>query len=294
MAATSPDINQPLPRRLILASALCAAGCAPERTPPDEIPTPSPQPRSAVTSSAPPPSPSPSPSWPTRESIETRYSDAKPDAWGLDLPGVVQRTASDAVALTFDACGGQNGSGYDEALIEMLRRERVPATLFLNSRWIQANRAVAEELVADELFTIGNHGTRHLPLSVSGQEAYGIPGTTSPGEVYDEISGCQELLTSLMGKAPRFFRPGTAFYDDIALRIIDDLRLIPVGFDINSDAGATFSASQVAQETRRASAGSICIAHFNRPDSGTADGMMDVLPRMRDGGVSFAKLEDLL
>ena len=60
--------------------------------------------------------------------------------------------------------------------------------------------------------------TRWKP-SVTGRSAYGIPGTRSAGEVYDEVAGNQAKLTRLLGKPARFFRSGTAYCDDIAERI---------------------------------------------------------------------------
>ena len=98
----------------------------------------------------------------------------------MELPGIdttVPGAGGRTLALTFDACGGPGGSRVDTGLVEVLRRNHVAATLFLNQRWVRSNRAYAEELVADPLFRIGNHGTRHLPLSVSGRSAYGIVGT---------------------------------------------------------------------------------------------------------------------
>lgn len=275
-----------LSRRTLVLGAAALVGCAQAEPIPPTVEGSSEPP---MPSSRPSPTSSPSPSFDA-----ARYESMKPTQWGLDIEGIVQRTMSDAVALTFDACGGKHGSGYDKELIEMLRRSEVPATLFLNSRWIEANRAIAEELVADPLFAIGNHGTRHLPLSVTGQSAYGIPGTESVQEVIEEIVGCQEMLTAMMGEPPRFFRPGTAFYDDVAVKIVLDLGLIPVGFDVNGDGGATFSADQVSRETRRATAGSIVIAHFNQPQSGTARGMADAILRMTTEGTVFARLDDVL
>jgi hypothetical protein len=79
------------------------------------------------------------------------------------------------------------GNSADQALLAALRQQHIPATLFLNSRWITANQALAKELAADSLFELANHGASHGPLSVTGRSAYGIPGTRNPGEVYDEI-----------------------------------------------------------------------------------------------------------
>ncbi|MFD0346314.1 polysaccharide deacetylase family protein [Kitasatospora aburaviensis] len=175
-----------------------------------------------------------------------------------------------ATALTFDACGGPGGSGYDAALIEFLRAHGVPATLFLNARWIDANPAEFEQLAAEPLFEIANHGTAHRPLSVTGRSAYGIAGTRDPGEVYDEIAGNTAKLTALLGRPPRFFRSGTAHYDDVATRIAADLHTRVAGFTVNADGGATFTAAQVRAEVAAAPPGAILIAHMNHPASGTA------------------------
>jgi peptidoglycan/xylan/chitin deacetylase (PgdA/CDA1 family) len=63
-----------------------------------------------------------------------------------------------------------------QSLISRARRilhERVPATLFINARWIKANPRNFRQLAADPLFEIGNHGIEHRALSVIGRSAYG-------------------------------------------------------------------------------------------------------------------------
>ena len=222
------------------------------------------------------------------------YGDRKPSAWGLEIDGVVLRSPAEAVALTFDACGGRSGSGYDEELIAVLRRHEVPATLFLNARWIDANEAIARELASDPLFELANHGWQHKPLSVAREQAYGIAGTTSVGEVYDEVMGGFERLAELTGEAPLWFRSGTAHVDDVAIAVVQELGQAVVNFDVNADAGATFSSAQVARALSTATPGSICIGHFNRPGSGTASGVERAVPDILAAGLTFAQLRDLL
>jgi peptidoglycan/xylan/chitin deacetylase (PgdA/CDA1 family) len=194
------------------------------------------------------------------------------------------------LALTFDACGGPGGSGYDGGLIDTLRRHSVPATLFLNARWIAANRPIAADLVADPLFEIGNHGTRHRPLSTSGRSAYGIPGTRNAGEVFDEVAGNQAELTTLLGAPPRYFRAGTAYCDDIAVRIVADLGETVVAFATNGDGGATFTPAEVTRALLTARPGAIVIGHMNHPGHGTARGVAAALPRLLDAGFRFTRL----
>ena len=210
----------------------------------------------------------------TRAEVVARYAHRSPHHWGFGVPGVVRRlpAAGRVIALTFDACGGPGGSGYDGELIGFLRRREIPATLFLNSRWVDANPAVFRRLAREPLFEIANHGTRHRPLSVTGRSAYGIAGTRNAREVYDEVAGNQVKLTRLLGAPPRFFRSGTAYYDDVAARIVADLGLRPVSFSVNGDGGATLSPRQVRETVARARGGALVIGHMNQPRGGTAEG----------------------
>ena len=232
----------------------------------------------------------------TRAQVVARYGRLAPRTWGFDAAGVVQvlPAAGRVIALTFDACGGPGGSGYDQGLIDFLRHREVPATLFLNARWIDANPAAFRRLAAEPLFEIGNHGTRHRPLSVTGRSAYGIPGTRNAGEVYDEVAGNHVKLTRLMGVPPRFFRSGTAYYDDVAARIVTDLGERAVSFSVNGDGGATFTPEQVRVTVTAASRGSVVIGHMNHPEGGTARGIAAAVPELLASGHRFVRLSDEL
>lgn len=189
--------------------------------------------------------------------------------------------------MTFDGCGGSGGSLADRPLIDALRAREVPATLFLNLRWIEANRALAEELAAVPFFELANHGSLHRPLSVNGRSAYGIEGTRSVAEVIDEVWANHEELARLCGRAPRWFRSGTAHYDEVAVQVVEALGERVIGFDVNGDAGATFDAATVETQLRTAGPGSIVIAHLNQPASGTARGVERALDRMLAEGAVF-------
>lgn len=230
----------------------------------------------------------------SRAQVVARYGRLKPRIWGFAAPGVVRAlpTAGRVIALTFDACGGPGGSGYDRSLIDFLRRREIAATLFLNSRWIDANLAAFRLLAREPLFEIANHGVRHRPLSVTGRSAYGIAGTRNAGEVYDEVAGNHSKLTGLLGVPPRFFRAGTAYYDDIAARIVADLGEHPVSFGVNGDGGATFTPEQVRRTVAAARDGSIVICHMNHPEGGTARGIAAAVPHLLATGHTFVRLSD--
>lgn len=261
----------------------------------------SPPPTTAASSTPAAPSTAsiPAPSWavatmPSRETVGAEFADRSPQEWGLTVSGVSQRLLKPAgIALTFDACGGPGGgTGYDADLISLLRTRSVPATLFLNQRWISANPELAAELAADPLFEIENHGTRHLPLSVTGQAAYGIAGTASLAEAYDEVAGADPWFRSTLSRPAWFFRSGTAHYDEVASALCRRVGQAVAGFSVNADAGATYSPGQVAGQVATCVAGDIVIAHMNRPGKGTAVGFAQALPPLLDGGARFVRLAD--
>ncbi|MFN8227443.1 MAG: polysaccharide deacetylase family protein [Mycobacterium sp.] len=214
-----------------------------------------------------------------------RYAGRAPTRWGMSMPGVVSTFPADGrqLALTLDACDG----ACDDALLATLRRYRVPAVLFVCSKWIDANPGRVERLAASPLLEIGNHGTRHVPLSVTGRRAYGITGTRSAADVVAEVWTNQQRLVGLTGRAPVWFRAATAHYDDVAVQIVRGLGLTPLGFTVNADNGATAPPAAVRSATGRALPGSVVIAHLNHPRSGTAAGLGAAIPAMLDGGWEF-------
>lgn len=287
-----------LSRRLLLGSSLALCGCAADSRP--VVPTVSSFSQSAGTAEAPVTSLSPT-TVPriTRDHVRETFGRQTPGNFGLDVTGVLTRLPrDDSFALTFDACGGpmpsSPGMAYDSELISVLRRFKVPATLFLNHRWLKMNRETAIELAHDSLFELANHGTRHIPLSVSGASAYGIKGSQDAVEVFDEIDGAQAELTRLTGRAPRFFRSGTAHVDETSVSIVKAYGLEVVNFRVNADAGATASPAQVVTQLRGVRGGDIVIAHFNRPSGGTAKGFAQGLSGLLDSGLKPVRLSELL
>ena len=227
------------------------------------------------------------------DAVVAEHASQKPTKWGMAMPGILSKGKSFA-CITLDACGGGAGSGVDTALLDFLIANAVPATLFLNARWIKANPKVLERIAAAPKLEIGNHGTSHVPLSVTGKAAYGIPGTSSAREAADEIMGCQQLIFDRTGTAPKFFRPGTAHWDDVAVALCTELGLIPAGFSINADGGATLRKASVAANISSARAGDISLGHMNRPRAETGAGHIQGITQLLKAGVPLGTLSQAI
>lgn len=196
------------------------------------------------------------------------------------------------MVLTFDACGSPKGKGIDLDLIHFLEQEKIPATLFINARWIDANLDLFLKLAGNPLFTVANHGFLHRPASVKGRAVYGIDGTRNISELVDEIELNARKIERLTGARPVYYRSGTAYYDELAVQVAERLGHQVIGFSVLGDAGATFTKEQVSSALLASAPGAIVILHMNHPESGTGQGVMMAVPQLRKKGFRFVSLSE--
>lgn len=224
-----------------------------------------------------------------------KYKDLVPTEWGENVTGVRNSidTEKKVIALTFDACGqGGLSDGYDKELIDFLIAENIPATLFISARWISTNEEAIQKLAKNPLFTIENHGYKHKPLSVNGNRAYSIKGTKNIEEVIEEIHLNTLEIESITGRTPKYFRSGTTHYDEVAVKIANDLGYEVINYNILGDAGATFNKDQIVNSALTAKPGSIFLYHMNRPETPIAEGIKEAVPILKERGFTFVKLEN--
>lgn len=231
-----------------------------------------------------------------KEEIKIKFKNVIPSEWGFEIKGIKTHvdTKEKIIYLTFDACGDSyHTNDYDKELIDFLKKEKIPATLFLSGLWIDKHPDIAKKLAQNPLFDIENHGLKHKPLSVNGQMAYGIKGTGSIDEVIDEVELNAIKIQFLTGGKPRSFRSGTAHYDDVAIKIINILGYETVNFSINGDGGATCNRFEIRNFLSNAIPGDIIIFHMNYPEGDTAEGIMDAIPELKKKGFKFSKLNEV-
>ena len=223
-----------------------------------------------------------------------RYAAVLSSQWGENVTGVRRRLDTDdkVIALTLDACGSAKGKGVDLRLMEFLIARRIPATLFINGRWIDANPELFRQLAANPLFEIANHGIRHKPASISGRSIYGIAGTQSVAEVVEEIELNARKIEAISGTRPKLYRSGTAYYDEIAVQISQGLGHEVAGYSLLGDAGATWSSVQVKAALLKAMPGDIALLHMNHPEAGTGAGIIAAVPELQRRGFRFVRMSD--
>lgn len=231
-----------------------------------------------------------------KELVNTLFAHAKPGHWGEFIKGVNEDliTNNKILALTFDACGGTHSNKYDSELIEFLRREKIPATLFVSGKWIDDNNAIFLNLSKDTLFEIENHGFNHRPCSVDGESEFGIKGTPDVPDAFDEIEANERKIQKLTSRRPLFYRSATAYTDEACAKIAKLLNVTMVSFDVLSGDGVPFTPVSTIEMNvlKHIKPGAIVIMHFNHPEWNTYEALQQIVPLLRQQGFSFARLGD--
>ena len=193
-------------------------------------------------------------------------------------------------ALTLDACDG----GFDADLIGFLIENRIAATIFATKKWLDRNPAAVALLKAHaDLFDIENHGANHVPAVIGrNREVYGIPGESDVAHLKREVMRGAAAVSAATGSPPHWYRGATGEYDAEAIKVIEALGYKVAGFSINADFGASLSKRGVIARLKKVRSGDIILAHLNKPDSETAEGLATGLKQLLDQGFRFVKLND--
>jgi len=204
----------------------------------------------------------------------------------LDLPSSEEKT----VALTLDSCGG----AYDADILKFLVEQRIPATVFATRKWLERHPAAVSLLNSHPLlFDVEDHGERHVPAIIgAGRTVRGMAGNPDADHLRREVIGGAKAVEAATGKAPRWYRGAGGEYDPEALEIIENIGLRVAGFSVNADDGATLTRRQVIRRLQQVRNGDIIIAHMNRPDSDTAEGLAVGLNELLARGFRFVTLRE--
>lgn len=229
------------------------------------------------------------------------------------LRGAIRRvelpaSAGKLVALTFDLCE-QPGevAGYDGAIIDYLRANSVPATLFAGGKWLVTHIERARQLIADPGFEIANHGWAHRNLRLLDAKARKTE-IQGPQIAYEWVRadlmrsqcvvGVGAAAPAARHVAPRLglFRFPYGACNPAALADVADNGLLAIQWDVSTgDPSPGQSAQAIAhQMIERARPGSIIIAHANGRGYHTAEALRIAIPQLRARGFRFVTVSELL
>jgi peptidoglycan/xylan/chitin deacetylase (PgdA/CDA1 family) len=171
------------------------------------------------------------------------------------------------VALTFDLCPVRNGAGYDQALIDYLIEQKIPATFFMSGKWIAKHDEQVRALLQVPFFEVGTHGEvhAHLPLH-------------SADEQKQEILGPVRLLRAKYGHEATLFRPPYGEFNDDTINVARALGLQFILWDVVSgDPDPTLTAIRIEDRLKRfVRKGSVIVMHANGKGRHTHEVVQDL------------------
>ncbi len=228
-----------------------------------------------------------------KEIIVLEFSGETPHEWGDTVSGVKTHLKTDekVVALGLDTCDPQN-QDQSLTLLRTFETENIPATLFVCGDWIDRNTAILKKLAANPLFEIANQGLAHKPCSVNGKSAEDMAGTRSVDEVFTEIEKNARKIESITGILPQYYRAGTGYYDEVAVRIVNALGYEAVGSNIRLPEGTELTRDNVLEAMANPAAGAIAILNSGALSRTVSSGVLESIHKLRAKGYKFVKLSD--
>ncbi len=189
------------------------------------------------------------------------------------------------VALTFDACETNEPAGYDERIIQTLKKKRIKATLFLGGRWIQSHRQATKELAGNSLFEFGNHSYIHPDFT-----------KLSTDQALDEIEKTQAIIKAQTGENAAVFRFPFGFYNEKALKSVAKHGLRSIQWDVvTGDPDPGISAQDIIRAVDlQVRNGSIIIMHMNGRGWHTAEALPQVIELLERRGFDLVTVSELL
>jgi peptidoglycan/xylan/chitin deacetylase (PgdA/CDA1 family) len=206
------------------------------------------------------------------------------------------------VALTFDADmtdgmldnlrTGRVASYANLRVIDLLERERVPATFFLTGKWVQRYPDVTRRLAGNPDFELANHTFGHLAFT---GDCYGLPRLPANQMTLD-VARTFAVLRPYGGRQTRYFRFPGLCHDAVALAALAPLGVTVVAGDvISGDPFATAWEPIVATVLSQVRSGSIIVLHVTEANATMTD---EALPRiltgLRERGLTPAPLSAVL
>jgi peptidoglycan/xylan/chitin deacetylase (PgdA/CDA1 family) len=205
---------------------------------------------------------------------------------GIDA-GIIEHGPRDSkkIALTFDACPTGRDDEYDERVIEVLIREKVPATLFMSGRWVEKNGGRAKSLADQSQFEIANHAFWHLHMLEKDDE-----------RIVRELKRTQAIIRKVTGKRPKYFRPPFGEVDERLAKLAFQAGLVTVQYDIASgDPDPGLSAKRIVRAVvNEAKGGSIVVFHMNKNGLRTAEALSEIIKGLREKGFELVTVGEML
>lgn len=208
------------------------------------------------------------------------------------------------VAITFDTAFSPDTAAlvesgvfppqYNEALLDYLDAENVPATMFVTGVWAELYPQAMERIAATEKFEFANHTWSHAGWT---PDCYGLPGPGDEVASRFEIARSAKLISEYTGEWPSYIRFPGLCHDAADVALAGEYGELTVDADVTVfDSGMTEAGPAVFGILSQVQPGSIILLHLNGAPNApaTLEILKQVLPALRERGLEPVTVSELL
>ena len=191
-------------------------------------------------------------------------------------------TTQKVLYLTFDA-GYENGC--TERILDVLKKQEVPAAFFLVGNYIEKNADLVRRMV-EEGHTVGNHTMHHYDMSkISDKAAFS-----------KELQDLETLFREMTGQElPKYYRPPQGIYSEENLKMAQELgyrtvfwSLAYVDWTTDSQPTAEQAFAKLLPRTHN---GAVVLLHSTSKTN--AEILDELLTKWKEQGYRFVTLDEL-
>ncbi|MFP8884134.1 polysaccharide deacetylase family protein [Streptomyces mangrovi] len=206
------------------------------------------------------------------------------------------------VALTFDAAlsaedrerAEEDGERHDNpGLIAALRREKVPATVFMSGLWAQTYKHQARSIGRDDLFEVGNLSHSHRAFT---DDCRDLPALAPDKQLADVRKGRKAIRAAGVENLTPYFRfPGGCF-DDRSRRTIAPAKVTAVAGDVVApDAGEKDPEKVAERVLKDIRPGSVVVLRCDREKApATEKAVRRIVPELKERGYRVVHVSEMI
>jgi probable sporulation protein (polysaccharide deacetylase family) len=172
------------------------------------------------------------------------------------------------------------GEAYIKPILDILDRERVKATFFLDGTWLKKNPELAK-LIAARGHELSNHAYSHPNMSSLSRQA-----------AYRQIALTENLLKQTLGVNNRWFAPPSGDYNQMTVDVAAELGLKTVLWTVDTvDWTKPSPAWIVSKISRNVEPGSLILLH---PTASSRDALPGMIAAIKRKGLTLGTVSDTL
>lgn len=186
------------------------------------------------------------------------------------------------VYLTFD-----NGyeQGYTESILNVLKKENVPATFFVTGHYVEEEPELVKRMV-DEGHIIGNHSYNHPDFTKMSKET-----------IKEELTSLEQAVANVSEqKELKYVRPPRGMFNENTLKWTSELGYIHIfwslafkDWEVDHQKGWEYAYNQMMDQIHP---GAIVLLHTVSSDN--AEALEQIIRDLRKQGYEFKSLDDLI